>query len=92
MDPLQYRPNPQALVSKLDTSGGQAGQGADGLYKPPRLNPVAMEEDPDKSVPSSNENLPYSDESDVHVCFDNQGANRISRGLGGAPLQSRHEC
>lgn len=49
MDPLQFRPNPEALVSKLDAEGRQGGAGEGGLlYKPPRLNPVAMEDDPDK--------------------------------------------
>jgi hypothetical protein len=48
IDPLQYRPNPEALVSKLD-SRQQASEGDGSLvYKPPKLNPVSMEEDPDK--------------------------------------------
>jgi hypothetical protein len=48
IDPLQYRPNPEALVSRLD-GGQQASQDGGGLlYRAPKLNPVAMEEDPDK--------------------------------------------
>jgi len=44
-DPLSFRPNPDALVSKLgdDAPGG----GGTALYRPPRLNPVSMD-DPDK--------------------------------------------
>jgi len=50
IDPLQYRPNPEALVSRLDTRQGASERERDGslLYKAPKLNPVSMEEDPDK--------------------------------------------
>ena len=47
LDPLQFRPNPEALVPKT-TGNEAAGAEAGGLYKPPMLNPVAMEADPDK--------------------------------------------
>lgn len=33
-DELKYRPNPDALVSKLDE------EGADGLYRPPMMTPA----------------------------------------------------
>ncbi len=47
IDPLQFRPNPSALVSRLEApKDGEAG--ATAVYRPPRLNPVAMEEDPDR--------------------------------------------
>jgi U3 small nucleolar RNA-associated protein 3 len=51
-DALRYRPNPAALQTKAPLSGGlgggeggEGGEGAGGVYRPPRLNPVAMEED-----------------------------------------------
>jgi hypothetical protein len=50
-DALRYRPNPSALVTKAPLSGGfdQGGladaAGPSGVYRPPKLNPVAMEED-----------------------------------------------
>ena len=48
-DPLRFRPNPDALVPKLGTEDGSgAREAGGGVYRPPRLNPVAMEEDPDK--------------------------------------------
>ena len=41
-DPLQFRPNPDALVSKVDED---AEEGADGgVYRPPKMMPTAMEE------------------------------------------------
>ena len=49
MDPLQFRANPQALVPKV--TAGEAEEGnAGGAYRPPMLNPVAMEDDPDKDT------------------------------------------
>ena len=47
IDPLQFRPNPSALVSRIEApkAGADAGPG---VYKPPRLNPMAMEDDPDR--------------------------------------------
>ena len=48
IDPLQYRPNPDALVSKVAAAKDSDQTAQDGLYRPPRLNPVAMEDDPDK--------------------------------------------
>ena len=40
-DPLQFRPNPDALVSKVDED---AEEGADGgVYRPPKMMPTAME-------------------------------------------------
>lgn len=47
LDPLQFRPNPSALVSRLEApkAGGEA---VAGVYRPPKLNPVAMEDDPDR--------------------------------------------
>ena len=47
LDPLSFRPNPEALVSKINDANG-AQDGSAGVYRPPMLNPVAMEEDPDK--------------------------------------------
>ena len=47
LDPLSFRPNPEALVSKINDGNG-AQDGSAGVYRPPMLNPVAMEEDPDK--------------------------------------------
>ncbi|KAK9829724.1 hypothetical protein WJX72_007528 [[Myrmecia] bisecta] len=43
-DPLRYGPKPDALVPK---TGGAAAADAGGVYRPPKLNPVAME-DPDR--------------------------------------------
>lgn len=47
LDPLQFRPNPSALVSRLEApkANGDAGNA---VYRPPKLNPVAMEDDPDR--------------------------------------------
>ncbi|GAB4821287.1 hypothetical protein N2152v2_008333 [Parachlorella kessleri] len=44
-DPLRYGPRPDALVAKvqLPEEGGAAGD-AGGVYRPPRLNPVSMED------------------------------------------------
>lgn len=47
MDPLQFRPNPQALVPRVPANEARESN-AGGVYRPPMLNPVAMEEDPDK--------------------------------------------
>lgn len=51
-DALRYRPNPAALVTKAPVTRGPLGdgvfegeEGAAGVYRPPKLNPVAMEED-----------------------------------------------
>ena len=49
IDPLQFRPNPSALVSRVNVASG-AGEGGNVVYRPPRLNPIAMEEDPDKDT------------------------------------------
>lgn len=49
-DPLQFRPKPEAL--QLGDAEGDAEAGGDGIYRPPRLNPVAMDDDPDKCGPS----------------------------------------
>ncbi|CAI9763026.1 unnamed protein product [Fraxinus pennsylvanica] len=40
-DLLKYRPNPDLLVSKIDN----ASEDGDGVYRPPKLAPAAMEED-----------------------------------------------
>ncbi|GBF94628.1 hypothetical protein Rsub_07364 [Raphidocelis subcapitata] len=56
-DALRYRPNPSALVTKAPLGGAGGGGfeldgdggGAPGVYRPPRLNPVAMEEDREAS-------------------------------------------
>lgn len=47
IDPLQFRPNPSALVSRLEAPR-EGGENATAVYRPPKLNPVAMEEDPDR--------------------------------------------
>jgi hypothetical protein len=59
-DPLSFGPRPEALMPRdgamaaaADASAGAAGKGlgsGDGVYRPPRLNPVAMpdEADPDR--------------------------------------------
>eukprot|EP00775_Hariotina_reticulata_P005267 gene5267-5502_t len=51
-DALRFRPNPAALIAKAPLIGDEealgvagAAGGAAGVYKPPKLNPVAMEED-----------------------------------------------
>ncbi|KAI8470007.1 MAG: Sas10/Utp3/C1D family-domain-containing protein [Monoraphidium minutum] len=59
-DDLAYRPNPSALVTKAPLAGGftpadggdaglEGAGGGGGVYRPPRLNPVAMEEDLEQS-------------------------------------------
>lgn len=48
-DPLAYKPNPDALVSKLDEAGA-----SDGVYRPPKLTPVAMD-DPDRDAVAARE-------------------------------------
>ena len=42
-DPLRYGPRPEDLVPR--DGGARAGNGAaaGGIYRPPKLNPVAME-------------------------------------------------
>ncbi len=46
-DPLRYGPRPEDLVPRAGGGGGggAGGEGGagDGLYRPPKLNPVAME-------------------------------------------------
>ena len=44
-DPLRFGPKPDQLIPKLaqDGQGGEAG-----VYRPPKLNPVSMDNDPDK--------------------------------------------
>eukprot|EP00879_Flechtneria_rotunda_P011823 GHRR01012350.1.p1 GENE.GHRR01012350.1~~GHRR01012350.1.p1 ORF type:complete len:590 (+),score=268.47 GHRR01012350.1:166-1935(+) len=46
-DALQYRPNPQRLITKAPLVGDAAGlePTSTGVYRPPKLNPVAMDED-----------------------------------------------
>jgi len=41
-DPLQFRPNPDALVSKVDEDAEEGAEG--GVYRPPKMMPTAMEE------------------------------------------------
>ena len=44
-DPLQYGPKPDQLIPKL----AQDTEAAEGqVYRPPKLNPVTMDDDPDK--------------------------------------------
>ena len=44
-DPLHYGPKPDQLVPKL----AQDSEAAEGqVYRPPKLNPVSMDDDPDK--------------------------------------------
>eukprot|EP00891_Asterochloris_glomerata_P005440 jgi/Astpho2/5440/Aster-07389 len=46
-DPLMYGPKPDQLISKAGAAlGGDTP--ASGVYRPPKLNPVAMQDDPDK--------------------------------------------
>jgi U3 small nucleolar RNA-associated protein 3 len=40
-DPLAFRPNPDALVSKVDEDAEEGGAG--GAYRPPKMLPTAME-------------------------------------------------
>lgn len=44
-DPLRFGPNPDQLIPKLPQDS-EAAEG--GVYRPPRLNPVSMDDDPDK--------------------------------------------
>jgi len=41
-DPLRYGPRPEDLVPRSGAAGAAAG-GADGVYRPPKLNPAAMQ-------------------------------------------------
>lgn len=46
-DPLMYGPKPDQLIPKAGAAlGGDTP--ASGVYRPPKLNPVAMQDDPDK--------------------------------------------
>ncbi|KAK9904141.1 hypothetical protein WJX75_005357 [Coccomyxa subellipsoidea] len=45
-DPLRYGPRPEELVPRVGAAGASAG---DGVYRPPKLNPAAMQDDPDKN-------------------------------------------
>ena len=46
-DPLMYGPKPDQLIPKAGAPvGGDAPPS--GVYRPPKLNPVAMQDDPDK--------------------------------------------
>ncbi|KAK3258145.1 hypothetical protein CYMTET_32802, partial [Cymbomonas tetramitiformis] len=40
-DALNFRPNPDALVDR--SSAGEDGHGADGMYRPPKIAPAAMD-------------------------------------------------
>ena len=42
-DPLNFRPNPDALVSKVEEDA-EEGEGAGGVYRPPKMLPTAMED------------------------------------------------
>lgn len=44
-DPLRFGPKPDQLIPKL-AQDTQAAEG--GVYRPPKLNPVSMDNDPDK--------------------------------------------
>ena len=44
-DPLRFGPKPDQLIPKL-AQDTQATEG--GVYRPPKLNPVSMDNDPDK--------------------------------------------
>ena len=44
-DPLRFGPKPDQLIPKLPQDS-EAAEG--GVYRPPRLNPVSMDNDPDK--------------------------------------------
>lgn len=44
-DPLRFGPKPDQLIPKLPQDS-EAAEG--GVYRPPRLNPVSMDDDPDK--------------------------------------------
>eukprot|EP00884_Botryococcus_braunii_P018128 jgi/Botrbrau1/499/Bobra.110_2s0129.1 len=46
-DPLQFRPKPEAL--QVGEGGAADGAAGDGIYRPPRLNPVSMDDDPDNT-------------------------------------------
>lgn len=41
-DPLRYGPRPEDLVPRSGAAGAADG-GADGVYRPPKLNPAAMQ-------------------------------------------------
>lgn len=45
-DPLRFGPKPDQLIPKLLPQDSEAAEG--GVYRPPRLNPVSMDDDPDK--------------------------------------------
>ncbi len=42
-DPLQYGPRPEDLVPRAGAAGVGGAGATDGVYVPPKLNPVAME-------------------------------------------------
>jgi len=44
-DPLRFGPKPDQLIPKL-AQDTQAAEG--GVYRPPKLNPISMDNDPDK--------------------------------------------
>ena len=46
-DPLMYGPKPDQLIPKAGAPVGGDGP-ASGVYRPPKLNPLAMQDDPDK--------------------------------------------
>ena len=45
-DPLNFRPNPEALVSKVEEDAEEhgGGDGGAGVYRPPKMLPTAMED------------------------------------------------
>ena len=57
-DTLQYGPNPDALVAPARGSSMRATgeamaagtQASEGLYRPPRITPTTMEDDPDRET------------------------------------------
>mmetsp|Transcript_29360 Transcript_29360/g.72631 ORF Transcript_29360/g.72631 Transcript_29360/m.72631 type:complete len:489 (-) Transcript_29360:215-1681(-) len=55
-DPLQFRPNPDALVSKVDEDAEEdGGEGGAGVYRPPKMLPTAMAEDYEEGGKSAKE-------------------------------------
>lgn len=95
-DMLRYRPNPDKLVPKIDaattaTAGGAAGRGEAaapvGVYKPPKLNPVSMSEDPDKPLLNAQERRRLK-EAQRKAARSNM-VRELAQELAGAPEELR---
>lgn len=54
-DMLKYGPNPSRMLPKGAEDEGADNAEADGVYRPPKLNPVAMPDDPDQRTMNTKE-------------------------------------